>query len=190
MATRAVVGLGNPGAEYADTRHNAGWILLDHCAAAWGFPPFRRVGQVALSEGLLDGAPVRLVKPLTYMNRSGAILRALADDGWDPAEHLLVLVDDIALPSGKFRLRGVGSSGGHNGLKSIEATLGRQDYARLRIGVGAKPPEVDDLAEWVLGRMTPDEWTALEGLLDPMATAVRCWVSDGIERAMTTCNRP
>lgn len=123
------------------------------------------------------------------MNRSGDALRALRSPNWDPAEDLLVLVDDVSLPPGRFRLRGAGSPGGHNGLRSIEAALHRQDYPRLRIGVGAKPPEYDDLADWVLGRFTPDERTALEQILDPMAEAVECWVAEGIEAAMTRFNR-
>jgi PTH1 family peptidyl-tRNA hydrolase len=98
-------------------------------------------------------------------------------------------VDDVALPTGRFRLRGAGSAGGHNGLKSIEGALQRQDYPRLRIGVGAKPPEIVDLADWVLSGFGPEEHDALEGLLDPMAEAVECWLAEGIERAMTQFNQ-
>jgi PTH1 family peptidyl-tRNA hydrolase len=108
---------------------------------------------------------------------------------WDPASDLLVLVDDVALPPGRFRLRGAGTPGGHNGLRSIEGALRRQDYARLRIGVGAKPPEYDDLADWVLGRFTAEERSALDATLDQMAEAVACWVQDGIEIAMTRFNK-
>jgi PTH1 family peptidyl-tRNA hydrolase len=97
-------------------------------------------------------------------------------------------VDDVALPTGRFRLRGAGTAGGHNGLKSIEGSLQRQDYARLRIGVGAKPPEIDDLADWVLSDFAAEEREALEGLLDPMADAVECWLVEGIEQAMTKHN--
>jgi PTH1 family peptidyl-tRNA hydrolase len=124
------------------------------------------------------------------MNRSGAALtplRTLA--GFDPSQHLLVLVDDVALPVGRFRLRGAGSAGGHNGLKSIEGALQRQDYARLRIGVGPVPPGLDDLADFVLAPFTSEERRALDALLDPMAEAVECWVEHGIERAMATHNR-
>jgi PTH1 family peptidyl-tRNA hydrolase len=123
------------------------------------------------------------------MNRSGAALAPLrARPDFDPAQHLLVLVDDVALPAGRFRLRGAGTAGGHNGLKSIEGSLQRQDYARLRIGVGAKPPEIDDLADWVLSDFTAEEREALERLLDPMADAVECWLVEGIEKAMTKHN--
>lgn len=133
---------------------------------------------------------MRLVKPLTYMNRSGAILGPLREaSSFDPASELLVLVDDVALPVGRFRLRGAGSAGGHNGLESIEAALGRRDYPRLRIGVGPKPPEVEDLADFVLEVPSPDERAASQALMDPMADAVECWLAEGIERAMTRFNR-
>ncbi len=186
---RAIVGLGNPGPEYERTRHNAGWILIDHLVARWGFTPFRRADQAVATSGTLNGVPVRLLKPTTYMNRSGDSLKSLRSPSWDPASDLLVLVDDVSLPPGRFRLRGAGSAGGHNGLRSIESSLRRQDYPRLRIGVGAKPPEYDDLADWVLGRMTGEERTALDDILEPMADAVECWVSDGIEIAMNRHNR-
>ena len=124
------------------------------------------------------------------MNRSGAALAPLrALPGFNPATDLLVLVDEAALPLGRFRLRGAGSAGGHNGLKSIEGALQRQDYARLRIGVGPVPAGLDDLADYVLGEFDPQERRALEELLDPMAEAVECWLAEGIERAMNRFNR-
>lgn len=134
--------------------------------------------------------PVRILKPQTYMNRSGAILAPLrALETFDPTADLLVLVDDVDFDVGRFKLRGAGSAGGHNGLKSIEGTLRRQDYARLRIGVGPRPMGQDDLADFVLDRFTPDERAVLDALLDPMAEAVECWLQDGIERAMNRFNR-
>ncbi len=134
--------------------------------------------------------PVRLIKPQTYMNRSGAALAPLlADPAFDPSRDLLVLVDDVATLAGKFRLRGAGSSGGHNGLKSIEGTLRRQDYARLRIGIGPLPAEAVDLADYVLGEFSRDERATLDTLLDPMADAVEGWAAEGIERAMSRFNR-
>jgi PTH1 family peptidyl-tRNA hydrolase len=124
------------------------------------------------------------------MNRSGAAIAPLRDvSGFDPATHLLVLSDDAALPVGRFRVRGAGSAGGHNGLKSIEAALQRQDYARLRIGVGPVPAGLEDLADFVLGALEPDEARAIDGLLDPMADAVECWLLEGVERAMNRFNR-
>jgi PTH1 family peptidyl-tRNA hydrolase len=143
-----------------------------------------------VAEGTWGGVAVQVVKPQTYMNRSGAVLAPLRDAaGFDPARDLLVLVDDVALDVGRFRLRGAGSAGGHNGLKSVEGALRRQDYARLRIGVGPRPMEYDDLADFVLDGFTPEERKVLDALLDPMAEAVECWVEDGIERAMNRFNR-
>jgi PTH1 family peptidyl-tRNA hydrolase len=143
-----------------------------------------------MAEGDWDSHRVRLLKPLTYMNRSGAVLaplRALPE--FDPSRDLLVLVDDVALPLGRFRLRGAGSSGGHNGLKSVEGALQRQDYARLRIGVGPAPPGLDDLAEFVLAEFEPEEQETLSELLEPMSEAVECWLDEGIEKAMSRFNR-
>lgn len=185
---KVIVGLGNPAPEYERTRHNAGYLLADHLVARWGLGPVRRSGEAVTAAGTLGGIPVRVLKPTTFMNASGDALRALRSPTFDPAADLLVLVDDVAFEPGTFRLRGAGSAGGHNGLKSIEAALRRQDYARLRIGIGAKPPEYDDLADWVLGRMRPDEREAFEGMADAMAEAVACWVADGIERAMNRFN--
>jgi peptidyl-tRNA hydrolase, PTH1 family len=184
------VGLGNPGPEYEDTRHNAGFRLADRLADRWQLAPFRRAGQAREARGSWQNHPVIVMKPQTYMNRSGAALaplRSLPD--FDPAQHLLIVVDDVALPVGRFRLRGAGSAGGHNGLKSIEGALQRQDYARLRIGVGPAPPELDDLADYVLDRFTVEEWEAIRGLLDPMSEAVESWIEHGIEKAMNEFNR-
>lgn len=184
------MGLGNPGPEYEGTRHNAGFWLVDHIARRWKLGPFRRGERARETTGSWDGKPVRLLKPQTYMNRSGAAiapLRALPE--FDPSQDLLVLVDDAAIASGRFRLRGGGSAGGHNGLKSVEGALQRQDYARLRIGVGPIPLGTDDLSDYVLGSFGPDERTVLEELLDPMTDAVESWIAEGIERAMSRFNR-
>jgi PTH1 family peptidyl-tRNA hydrolase len=186
---KAIVGLGNPGPKYERTRHNAGWVLLDHIADRHHFGPFRRAEEAVATTGSLDGVPVRLVKPTTYMNLSGQALRGLRSPHWDPATDLLVLVDEAALPMGSFRLRGAGSAGGHNGLKSVEAHLRRQDYARLRIGIGPVPPEYDDLANFVLGRFQSHELTLLAGVLDEMADAVACWATEGVEAAMNRYNQ-
>jgi PTH1 family peptidyl-tRNA hydrolase len=123
------------------------------------------------------------------MNRSGAALAPFRSlPGFDPSQHLLILVDEVALPIGRFRLRGAGSAGGHNGLKSVEGALQRQDYARLRIGVGPQPAG-DDLSDFVLGPFTAEEREILEGLLEPMSEAVESWLENGIEVAMNRFNR-
>jgi len=130
-----------------------------------------------------------LIKPWTFMNRSGAALLPLADDArFNPDQDLLVMVDEVALDLGAFRLRANGSAGGHNGLKHIESVLGSQQYARLRIGVGPRP-QPEDLADFVLDRFTRAERTAFDALLDPLCEAVECWMDEGIEVAMNRFNR-
>ncbi|MCU0619962.1 MAG: aminoacyl-tRNA hydrolase [Gemmatimonadales bacterium] len=185
---RTVLGLGNPGAEYEGTRHNAGFLLLDHLARRWHLPAFGRGERSRSCEGRVHGRGVRLVKPQTYMNRSGAALAPLLVPGFDPASDLLLVVDDVAIPTGAFRFRGAGSSGGHNGLKSIEATLRRQDYPRLRIGVGPKPVGAD-LSDFVLAPFSREERELVEAQFDAMADGVECWLDEGIERAMNRFNR-
>lgn len=164
--------------------------MADHLAARWHLLPFRRALQARECRGRVAEQDIRILKPQTYMNRSGAALaplRSLAD--FDPSSDLLVMVDDVALPVGRFRLRGAGSAGGHNGLKSIEGTLHRQDYARLRIGVGPRPMDYDDLADFVLDRFLREEMEQVAALLDPMAEAVETWVESGIEKAMSLHNK-
>ncbi len=143
-----------------------------------------------MAEGTWSGHAVRILEPQTYMNRSGAAIAPLLDlPAFDPSRDLLILVDEVALPLGRFRLRGSGSAGGHNGLKSVEGALRRQDYARLRIGVGPRPAELDELSDYVLETFPRDERRILDDLLDPMAEAVETWVDEGIEIAMTRHNR-
>ena len=150
---------------------------------------FQRSGNARVAKGGVAGQSVTLLKPETYMNRSGAALDALrAVEDLDVPRDLLVLVDDWAIPVGTFRLRARGSPGGHNGLKSIEAALRSRDYARLRIGVGPLPADVVDPADWVLDGMFEDEAEAINDLLPTMVDAVECWVSDGIELAMAKFN--
>jgi PTH1 family peptidyl-tRNA hydrolase len=130
-----------------------------------------------VTEGVADGVPVRVLKPTTYMNRSGAALASLrADPSFDPATDLLVLVDDFQIPCGTFRLRAEGSSGGHNGLKSIEGALQTRQYARLRIGVGPLPEGVTDWADYVLAPFTPEQVEQVETLMPQMIDAVEKWV--------------
>lgn len=163
---------------------------MDHLQARWGLEPFRRAQRSRESGGHVDGRDVRLIKPQTYMNRSGAALAPLLDlPTFEPASDLLVVVDDVATDLGRFRLRGAGSSGGHNGLKSIEGVLRRRDYARLRIGVGPVPPDTDDLADFVLAAFPRSDRAIVAELLDTMADAVEAWMAEGIEKAMSRFNR-
>lgn len=187
---KLLIALGNPGDRYRDTRHNAGWWLADHLAARWSLGPFRRQGSIAETGGGVAGEEVLLVKPLTYMNRSGRALRSYHDlEGFRFATDLLVLVDDVDLPPGKFRLRGAGSSGGHNGLASIEGALRSREFARLRVGVGAPDDRDVDRADWVLAPPRPDDEERILTAFDRMSEAIECWMSDGTETAMNRFNR-
>ena len=174
---RAVVGLGNPGPEYAATRHNAGFLLADAVAAHWQLPPFRRAERARATEGSVAGVPVRVLKPTTFMNRSGAALASLrADPAFDPTRDLLILVDDFQIPLGTFRFRPDGSAGGHNGLKSIEGALQSQQYARLRVGVGPLPEGTGDWADYVLAPFEPEQMEEVDALMPQMIEAVEKWL--------------
>jgi PTH1 family peptidyl-tRNA hydrolase len=186
---KVVLGLGNPGPDYDATRHNVGWWLVDRLAYDWDFGPFRREGKALVSEGTVGDVPVRLMKPTTFMNRSGLALRALRDlDAFHPSEDLLVVVDDAALDVGRIRFRSEGGAGGHNGLKSIAGALQSNDYARLRIGIGRKPAD-EDLSDWVLSPMPPEDEDAVVGLLPELSGAVEVWIGEGVEAAMNRFNR-
>jgi PTH1 family peptidyl-tRNA hydrolase len=185
---KVVCGLGNPGPEYEATRHNVGWWVLDRLLQEWRLGRFVRRGAALVGAGRVGEHEVRLLKPLTYMNRSGVALLPLLDvPEFAPATDLLVVVDDTALPVGRLRLRARGSAGGHNGLKSIEAVLGTRDYARLRIGVGEKTPG-SNLADHVLAEFQPEEEDQIVELLPIATEAVTAWVEHGAERA-TRFNR-
>lgn len=163
--------------------------MADRLAARWKLPPFKRVPAARETRGAPFGREVTILKPQTYMNRSGTALASLRSlPGFDPAQDLLVVTDDFALPVGKFRLRGAGSAGGHNGLKSIEGSLRRQDYARLRIGIGPLPPGTRETADFVLEQFPPEEREVINQLLDPMCEATECWLTEGIEPAMNRFN--
>jgi len=186
---KVIVGLGNPGPEYDATRHNVGWWALDRLAYDWKFGPFRRDGRALVVDGSVGDAAVRLVKPTTYMNRSGQALRFLYElEDFDPALDLLVVVDDAALDVGRVRFRAKGSPGGHNGLKSVSGALRTDEYPRLRVGVGRKP-EGMDLADWVLSPMPEEDEDVVVGLLPELTRAVVAWLEEGTETAMSRFNR-
>jgi PTH1 family peptidyl-tRNA hydrolase len=179
---RAVVGLGNPGPEYAATRHNAGFWLADALVARWELPQFRRGERARVSEGTLADVPVRVLKPTTFMNLSGAALASLrADPAFNPLADLLILVDEFRIPCGTFRLRADGSAGGHNGLKSIEGALQSQQYARLRIGVGPLPEGISDWSEYVLAPFTTEQAEQIETAMPQMEETVERWVREGVK---------
>lgn len=187
---KAILALGNPGPRYRDTRHNVGWWLADRLVARWGAAPFREVGPSLRTESRVGGSSVALVKPLTYMNRSGQVAaEVVRSSGLDPAADLLVLVDDIWIEPGTIRLRARGSPGGHKGLCSLEEMLATDGYCRLRIGVGQPPDARIDLVDWVLTPMTGVEEDRVLSVLEVAAEAAERWLYEGIESAMNRYNR-
>lgn len=185
-----VAGLGNPGSKYERTRHNVGFAVLDAWASRESVRfSEKREWKCHCAEFRTDGQRVILIKPQTYMNASGESLRAACD--WFKAgpDQVMILVDDTALPSGHIRFRAQGSSGGHNGLKSVIAHLGTEQFARGRIGVGEKPHPEADLSSHVLGVFTPEEWTEMVGQTIPDVIAgVELWMRQGIVITMNQYN--
>ena len=188
---KVILGLGNPGEKYEATRHNVGWWVLDHLADVWRFDAWRRDGESVTSTGLVGPHKVRLVKPQTYYNLSGAALKPfLRRPFWAPMTDLLVVCDDVALPVGRYRLRSKGSAGGSNGLKSIERALGTQEYPRLRIGT--KPVEegreVGDLVDFVLSPFDAIEQREILELFPRITGACEAVIRDGVVAAMNKYN--
>ncbi|WP_347158297.1 aminoacyl-tRNA hydrolase [Pontibacter chitinilyticus] len=182
-----IVGLGNIGPEYADTRHNIGFMVLDYLAQKYGAATFEVSRHAFVTEIKSKGRTYVLVKPTTYMNLSGKAVGHYLNSLKLPAEQLLVITDDIALPFGKIRIRAKGSAGGHNGLKNIEETLGHNNYPRLRFGVGDafhKGKQVD----YVLSKFSPDEQAELQTLIEKAADAALAFGTIGLERTMNQFN--
>lgn len=185
---KLIAGLGNPGEKYRGTRHNVGFDVIDLVARRHGL-----VFEAAPVEGLQarwrrEGDPVVLFKALTYMNESGVAIAGLLRYFKVPASDLLVISDDVNLPLGRLRARAVGSEGGHNGLKSVAAMLGTNDYARLRLGVGRGDVR-RDLADHVLARFDAEERSGIDSALSRAADAVDVWIDRGIEDVMNVFNR-
>ncbi len=195
---RLIVGLGNPGREYAGTRHNVGFEAIDVLAERLAWTPagaFDRLArqrfQALTFEGAVDTAggseKVMLMKPITFMNLSGrAVKEAMSFYKATPAD-VLVIVDELALPAGKLRLRGDGSDGGHNGLKDIRRALGTDAYARLRIGIDPSPPPVAG-KDYVLGKFSPDQRIEIDKALPRAAACCVTWLDHGLTRAMNEFN--
>lgn len=183
---KVVVGLGNPGSQYAGTRHNIGWLVMDRIAerAGWtGKGRQRDASNVAM--GRFRGLDITLVKPLTYMNESGLAVRKVLAREHAPLADLLVVADDFALPFGKLRFREGGGPGGHNGLRSIIEELGTEKFSRLRVGIGEPDRNAVD---HVLTRFAPDEQQRLDELLDAAADAVEAWAREGTNKAANRFN--
>ncbi|WP_294654203.1 aminoacyl-tRNA hydrolase [uncultured Ruminococcus sp.] len=182
--TWIVAGLGNPGLEYENTRHNAGFLTMDELAKQCGVKLDQMKFKSDCGEAMLGDVRCLLMKPTTYMNLSGDAIAAAANFYKIPPEQVLVIYDDISLPPGKLRLRRKGSAGGHNGIKSIIAQLGTEEFPRIRVGVGAKPNPQYDLADWVLSKFSEEDMTALQPALEHAADAAKKIVSGDMNGAM------
>lgn len=186
---RLIVGLGNPGHEYAGTRHNAGFAVVERLAGEWGWKWSLEAGfKARLARGTVMGLRVWLCQPQTYMNRSGEAVGPLAKFYRIGSEQLLVVVDDADLPLGTVRLRAEGSSGGHHGLESVEQHLGTRKFVRLRLGIGRQQPNDREIVGHVLGRFTADEARLFREVLAHAADAAKCWLRDGVGTAMNRFN--
>ena len=182
-----IVGLGNPGQGYAKSRHNVGFWCVERIAEEHSIALSRRNRSAITGEGAIEGHPVALAKPRTFVNRSGqAITYLLARFRVSPSE-LLVIYDDIALPLGKIRLRPEGSAGGHNGVKSITEAIGTQGFPRLRVGIGA-PPAGSDQVGYVLGAMSDAEMAVADAAVERVAQAVVSVLTEGIDTTMNRFN--
>lgn len=184
-----IVGLGNPGADYEWSRHNLGFILIDRLAEEAGIDCKRRECQALVGRGEVEGAAVKLVKPQTFMNLSGSTVSCLAAKHkfQDPARHLIVISDDLALPFGRIRIRERGSAGGHNGLKSIIASLGTNEFIRLRLGIQPDHP-LSDTRRFVLDPLPRSARAEVEQMIEKGVAALRCILREGVLRAMSQYN--
>lgn len=188
MASFLIAGLGNPGKAYEKTRHNMGFRVVEQIARKYGLLMRRKLLlKVREAQGRVGKNKLFLVEPETYMNLSGPLVAKWMKRHSIELERLLVIVDDVALPFGQIRLKSYSGSGGHNGLKSIEASLGTNAYARLRIGVGGCVES--DLASYVLAPFTPDEEKLVPTILERAADVAEIWLTEGLTSAMNRANQ-
>ena len=183
-----VVGLGNPGREYARTRHNVGFDVIDVLSEKHHIQLTKNAMHGQIGEGFVGGEKLVLVKPQTFMNNSGEAVAPAAKFYKVPPEHILVVSDEIHLQPGRLRIRTKGSAGGHNGLKSIIASLGTDAFPRIRIGVGAPPHPDYDMPDWVLGTFRGADKTAMDDAAVRAAEACAVYIRDGADRAMSRFN--
>ena len=182
-----IVGLGNPGVEYAATRHNIGFDMITYLSDKYNIPVNSREGKALVGKGILAGEKVMLAQPQTYMNLSGESVRALMDYYKIDIEDLLVIYDDISLDVGQIRMGGKGSAGGHNGIKSIIQHTGTQEFARIKIGVGQKP-EGGDLVKHVLGRFSREEDGMFRDVFALAEEGLLAWLQEDMKSAMNKVN--
>ena len=184
-----IAGLGNPTREYEKTRHNVGFDTIDVLADRINTDVAERKFKGLYGKGMLGGEKVILLKPQTFMNLSGESVRAAADFYKIPPDHIIVIYDDISLDVGHLRIRTRGSAGGHNGIKNIIAHLGTQEFPRIKIGVGGKPPRMD-LADYVLSRFPAEERKIMETAFRDAAEAAGVLIAEGPDAAMNRFNGP
>ncbi len=188
---KVIVALGSPGKEYERTRHNVGFMLIHELAGRWA------PGEIAKSkfnalvmDGMIGGEKVLLARPMTFMNRSGqCVSEIMRFYQLEPAEDLLVVVDDVSLPLGDLRIRASGSAGSHNGLGDIQQRLGARDYARLRVGID-EPGGRMNRVNFVLGKFSTEEQPVIERAIRESADACECWIREGTTKAMNEFNTP
>ena len=183
-----VVGLGNPGDKYENTRHNVGFLTIDQIAEGQHVPVQKLKYRALTNTVELGGAKALLMKPVTYMNLSGEAVGEAARFYKIPPDHVLVISDDVSLPLGKLRIRKGGSAGGHNGLKNIIQHLGTDQFPRVKIGVGEKPHPDYDMADWVLSKFAGEDLKAITAAIEKAAQAVECLIAHGPDKAMNQFN--
>jgi PTH1 family peptidyl-tRNA hydrolase len=176
------VGLGNPGGAYQETRHNLGWMVLEHAARRWGIS-FAQQGQAILGKGDIDGHAVLLAMPLIWMNQTGEVVHAILQDRNLTSPDLILVYDDLDLPLGALKIKTRGGAGGHNGLRSVLTSLGTEDFCRLKGGIG-RPPDLEDPAQYVLSPFTQDQRAQIENMLPKAVDALECVICHGASMAM------
>lgn len=183
-----IVGLGNPGKNYEFTRHNAGFLTLDHIASELDTEIKMLKNNALVADVVIDGHRCLLVKPQTFMNNSGTAVRDIANFYKISPEKIIVIFDDISLPCGKLRIRRKGSDGGHNGIKSIIYHLNSDQFPRIKIGVGAKPNPEYDLADWVLSKFGKDDMEQLKAAITKATDVLPFMLNGDIDKAMNKAN--
>ncbi len=183
-----IVGLGNPGEQYENTRHNVGFLVADELGERGSFPIQRLKFKALTNTAVIGGQGALVMKPTTYMNLSGEAVGEAARFYKIPPGRVLVISDDVDLPLGKLRIRTGGSAGGHNGLKSVIQHLGADQFPRLKVGVGGKPHPDYDMADWVLGKLHGEDKRVMDEAVKRAADAVECFLKDGPQKAMNRFN--
>ena len=182
-----IAGLGNPGKQYELSRHNAGFLCIDILADRYSFKTDRIKFNALCADVMISSKRCLVMRPQTYMNLSGDAVKAAADFYKIPSDHIIIIYDDIDLPVGALRIRRKGSAGGHNGIKSIIAQLGTDEFPRLKIGVGAKPDPDYDLKDYVLGTFSKADQEILKTTMAKACDGVEIIVSGDVDKAMATC---